>query len=252
MVMDSEEIVMSKKRALMSNDNGKNDSVITKENSEPFTNIIESTPLCSKVMSFHKVKENLQTLTNVEPTRICSNILSNDEINVIKSPNHDLCLTTVQSSQDICSKIDFPGRVQNCQPITTVDKNVNDTVHNNISKRKIQNFCSISDNEDEDPFDYIDVDETEEHIIKKPKREQTESIFLPMLSTTSNKNNQFKSVDSKHNIVNVPNSNYVAVNSNSNIAIDPNIIMNLLATAKDTGQFIDTNKHSNKLVRNII
>ncbi|VVC39420.1 Hypothetical protein CINCED_3A021705 [Cinara cedri] len=279
MVMDSEEIVMSKRQALILNDKGKYDSVIeptplcsnilsnnevkenseqfisviestptcsnilsnneVKKNSEPFTSVIESTPSCSNVLSYNEVKENLQPFISViESIPTCNNILPSHGVN-FKSSNGDSCLTTVQSSQDILDKKDFSGRVQFLQPIT-VDKNVNSTVQHNTTKRKLSSFCLISENEDgdedEDPFDYMDIDETEENTIKKPKREQMESVFPPVLSAMTNKSENSKSVEKNYNL---------SVNPNSNIAVDPNYIMNLLATAKGTGQFIDTSKHSN-------
>lgn len=272
--MDSEEIVMSKKRTCMSNN-----SVKVKENSELFTNVIslsqsynevlsyfegkgnlepltsvKSTPTCSNILSYNEAKENLEPLTSVESTPTCSNKMSYNEVNcksshVTKSPNDDSCLSKVQSSQDFSNK-NLSSQVQFIRPFE-VDKNVDNTLHNSSTKRKLQSFCLTSENEDEDPFNYMDIDETEEHIVKKSKSDITESIVVPMLSAMSDKTEQSKSVELHGNIAVVPNLNYVAVDSNPNIAVDPNFIMNLLATAKGTSPFIDTRTHSNKSVRNM-
>lgn len=268
--MESEEIVMSKKRTCISNDKGKNNSIRVKENSELFTNVIESRPSCSEVLSYYEgkgnlepltsveststssnilshneAKENLEPFTSVESTPTCSNILSYNEVSyksshVTKSPNDDLCSNTVQSSQDLSSK-NFSSQVQLIRPFE-VDKKTNNTVQYNSTKRKLQSFCLTSENEDEDLFNYMDIDETEEHVVKKSKREITGSIVGPMLSAISEKSEQSKSVEPHRNI---------AVDSNPNIAVDPNFIMNLLATAKGTGEFIDMRTHSNKSVRNM-
>lgn len=305
-IMDSEDILMPKKRALLS-DEEKNSNVIkvVEENFEPFKKVIDSTQSssyhiikssnhdnekngCSSfTFSKYDKEKNHSVKTNeeddfesykrvIEPTPSNSNTFKllnyNDEeknsfIKTRVEKNVDLFKRVIEptpSSSNNTFKFseynktdlivnDLLSNTNSC--LTTVsyvhdsnknkDTNLNNTndCHSNlidkavIAKRKLPSVCSMFDNEEEDDlFNYMDIDEIEEHPKKKSRKELAETVFLPILPTTSNnKCKQSKSVEPT-----IKN------------ALDPNFIMNLLAEAKGTGQFIDASKLPDKSVRFII
>lgn len=137
------------------------------------------------------------------------------------------CLATVKNVHTISNK--------NVNNVNNSHSNVvNEDV---ITKRKLQNVCSMLNNEDNDDlFDYMDFDEIEEQPKKKSKKELVESVFLPILSEVSSNNSK-------------PSQ---SMEPTANNPVDPNFIMNLLSTAKGTGQFIDASKLPDKSVRNTV
>lgn len=149
-------------------------------------------------------------------------------------------LTTLSSSQYISNTNKLSAWLQG----TVADNNVNntnnlqsETVENRavLTKRKISNDHPVFNNENEDPFNYMDIDEVEEHLKKKPKKRDIDSIFFPMVDISNNKSELSKTVE-----------------TNPNIAVDPNFIMNLLSKAKGTGQFIDASLLHDKSVKKYI
>lgn len=210
MIIDSEKIEMPKKRALLSSKEITNNKKIRADKDFP-----------------SKLPDNNNILFK-------SSNFKNTEVNNI-SINVDSGLTTLPSSQEMSNKLDLLTRFQP----TIIDKNINNS--NNIhleteiiNKRKMSYVTSMCYDE-EDPFNYMDIDEIEEPK-KKSKKENAESIFPPIsVMPCNNKNEQLK---------------YTEINVNN--IINPNLIMNLLATAKGNGQFIDPCDLSNKSVRNII
>ncbi|XP_008190066.1 nibrin [Acyrthosiphon pisum] len=216
-VSDSEEIILPTKRLLLANSEEKNNSIKTiriEKDLKPFQNIIEPTPSSSN----HDVQ------SPIPKTQTVDNTFTND----------NLCLTTASSTQYISSTSKLSAWLQG----TVADNNVNNT--NNLqsktvenlavpTKRKISNDHQVFNNENEDPFNYMDIDEVEEHPKKKPKKRDMDSLFFPMLDISNNKSEPSKTME-----------------PNPNIAVDPNFIMNLLSEAKGTGQFIDASILSNK------
>lgn len=306
--MESEESLIPKKRALLSEDKEKNCNVIKKveENFEPFKKVIESTPpssyhifkssnhngeeknSCSSfTFSKYDKDKNNSVKANEEDDfepykRVIESTPSNSNtfklLNYNGEENNSCIKTRVEKNVELfkrvieptppssnntfefseCNKTDLIvndllSNTNSC--LTTVsnlnvsnknkDTNLNNTndCHSNvideaiITKRKLPSVCSMFGNKEEDDlFNYMDIDEIEEHPKKKSRKELAESVFLPILPTTSNnKCKQPKSVEPT-----IKN------------AVDPNFIMNLLAEAKGTGQFIDASKLPDKSVRFII
>lgn len=216
-VMSSDdEIEWPQKRALMSCDKRKNNSTekIRVEDLEPLKRINKSV----SSNSMFKLSEPMKSARNC-----------------ISPNNVDSCVTSVPSSQNVSS-----NSYSAC-PQTNITKKIDNSNSNNfhsnidetraITKRTISSVSSMVNNEDDDPFDYMDIDEIEGQPKKKLKK-QTESIFFPLLkSMSTDKDEEPKS--------SVP-------------IVDVNFIMNLLSEAKDTGDFIDTSKPSKKSVRYIV
>jgi len=212
---------MPTKRSLLANSEQKNnnkESIKIKEDLKSFQCVIEPTPFSSN--------HNVQSPT--PKTQTVDNVLT----------NNSLCLTTVPSSQYISNTNKLSAWLQS----TVADNNVHNT--NNLksttaeiqtvpTKRKIYNDNPVFNNENDDPFNYMDIDEVEEHPKKKPKKRDMDSLFFPMVNASSS----IKSEPSK------------TVETNANVAVDPNFIMNLLSEAKGTGQFIDASMLHSKLVR---
>jgi len=213
-------MILPTKRPLLENSEEKNNAIKTvrmEEDLKLFQNIIEPTPSSSN----HDVQ------SPIPKTQTVDNTFTND----------NLCLTTASSSQYISSSSKLSAWLQG----TIAENNVNNT--NNLqsktvenlavlTKRKISNDHPVFNNENEDPFNYMDIDEVEEHPKKKPKKRDMDSIFFPMVNISNNKSEPSKSVE-----------------TNTNIAVDPNFVMNLLSEAKGTGEFIDASIVSNKSVR---
>lgn len=258
-VFDSEEIIQPiNKRFLLANGEGENNSkeTIRIENECE----IEPTPSCSNhnvqspipktqtvdtndnlslttVSSSHCISNTNKSSLMFEPTPSSGNqnMQSPTPKNQTVTTNDNLGLTTVSNSQHISNRNKLSAWLQS----TVADNNVNNT--NNLqsktaenlavpSKRKIANDNPVFNNENEDPFNYMDIDEVEEHPKKKPRNGDMNSIFFPMTDTSSSN----KSEPSK------------TVETNANVAVDPNFIMNLLSEAKGTGQFIDASIPHNK------
>jgi len=224
-VMDSEEIVTSKKRVLfLSNNEDENHSgkkIKVKEDLKPYKRKIESIPCNSSNPAFQSLE--------------CKKTFVNSTL-----PDADSCLTFEPSSQDVSKENVYSS----CGQTTIEEKNVNtdDNFQSKINynaattKRKLLNICSIVNNDDTDPFDYKDIDEIEEHPKKKSKKDLRESVFLPMLTTTTSDENKQST----------------PVEATASCAKDQNFIMNLLAEAKGIGQFIDASKLPDKSVRNVM
>lgn len=208
----------------MANSEEKNNTVktiIIEENLKPFQNIIEPTPSSSN----HNVQ------SPIPKTQTVDNTLT----------NNNLCLTTLSSSQYISNTNKLSAWLQG----TVANNNVNNT--NNLqsnkaveniavlTKRKLSNDHPVFNNENEDPFNYMDIDEVEEHPKKKPKKRDVDSIFFPMVGISNNKIELSKTIE-----------------TNPNIAVDPKFIMNLLSEAKGTGQFIDASLPHDKSVKKYI
>lgn len=199
MIMESEEIVMPKKRALSK----------------------------SKEITNKKIRTDEDLLPNLPSI---NNICKNTKINNIFM-NVDSCITTVPSSQETSNKFNLSTSFQ---PIIN-NTNINNTNNINletgtINKRKMPDIDSMF-NDEEDPFNYMDIDEIEEP--KKKSKKEVE-LNLPVTVKSHNMNEQTKSPE-----------------ININNIIDPNLIMNLLATAKGNGQFIDPCNSFNKSVSDI-
>lgn len=226
-VMDTEEIVISKKRhVLLPENEEENDSekLKTKEDLKLSKKTIKSTSFSTSISSTYKPLEYETT------------------INSDTLQNADLCLTTIPSSSNISNKNVYSPCVQ---ATTTIEEKNMEILNNNLSKevvnnnatvtkRKLSSICSIVNNDNANPFDYMDIDEIEEYAVKKPKKDFRESIFFPMLATSSN--NENKQTNS--------------LEPTSSCEKDKNAI-NLLAKAKGNGQFIDASKPFDKSVRNI-
>lgn len=211
---------MPTKRSLLANSEQKNnsmESIRVEEDLKSFQCVNEPTPSSSN--------HNVQSPT--PKTQTINNGYTNG----------NLCLTTVLSSQNISNANKLSAWLQ----CTVTD----DNVHNNnlqsttaeiqtvSTKRKISNDNPVFNNENEDPFNYMDIDEVEDHPKKKPKKRDMDSLFFPTVNSSSSN----KSEPSKKEETNV------------NVAVDPNFIMNLLSEAKGTGQFIDASMLHNKSVR---
>lgn len=214
-----------------------------KLHSEPKKTVIDDIPL-ERVIESTSYSDN-RTFNSQQVTQVIEPTPSSS--NYIFKPSE--CYKTVVNDVPVYSRVGF-NSVPNSQHITKkndlsdwrqASKSVNkDTkiVDNEktVNKRKDPDFLSMFNNEDDNPFGYMDVDEIEEQPKKKPKVMNNDLEFLKMLATSNNINKQPKSVEPK--VV--------------NIAVDPYFIMNLLADAKGTGQFIDASKLSDKSVRNIL
>jgi len=212
---------MPTKRSFLANNEQKNNSIGSiriEEDLKSFQCVIEPTPSSSN----HNVQ------SPIPKSQTVNNDLTNDK----------LCLTTVLRSQNISNANKLSAWLQS----TVADDNVHNT--NNLqsitaeiqavpTKRKISNDNPIFNNENEDPFNYMDIDEVEDHPKKKSKIRDMDSLFFPIVNaSSSNKSEPSKKVE-----------------TNANVAIDPNFIMNLLSEAKGTGQFIDASMLHNKSVR---
>lgn len=219
MVNDSEDIIIPTKRPLLAYNEEKiiNIKTITVEE-DLFQQVIEPTPSSSN--------HNQQCPASKTPT--VDNVYTND-----------LCLTTIPSSHY------SSNTNENWLQSTIAENSINNAndllskaTENQVvpTKRKISNDFPVFNNESEDPFNYMDIDEIEEHPKKKPKKKYVNSIFLTEVDTSSNnKNKPIKTVE-----------------TNVDIAIDPNFVMNLLSEAKGTGQFIDASILPDKSVRTYI
>lgn len=203
--------------------------------------------------SVHSNEENIQSFMDVD----VENMEPSKSIVGLNKPTvFDSCVTQVPSSQDISKENDLSNLLQN----SIADKNKyntkvrnsvenlcsdtfengtnnlhSDSVENTVlsNKRKISNVCSISNNEDNDLFDYMDVDEFEELPTKKPKIQYTESIIQPIPTTSFNIENEQPTYEKSKPIQ----------------TVDPLNIMTLLADVRDTGQFIDSDKLPDKSVK---
>lgn len=217
-VMNSDdEIEWPHKRALMSygkRKNNNNEKIRDKEDLEPLKKINKS------VSSDSMFKLSVP----IEPGRNCISP------NIVGS-----CVISVPSSQNVSSNI-----YSACPQTNMTKKNDNFSSNNlhskidenrAITKRTISSVSSMVNSEDDDPFDYMDIDEIEGQPKKKLKK-HTESIFFPLLkSMSTDKDEEPKS---------------------SMPIVDVNFIMSLLSEAKDTRDFIDTSIPSTKSVRHIV
>jgi len=216
-IIDSNEFELPQKRALLSNyqrESNNSEKINVEEDLEPFHRVNEPPTFSSRDRTFKPSKL-------LEPV-VLSNIV-------------DSCVTAVPDSQNVSNKNNHPAWLQ----ANIINKNDNCNANNfhlktvengNITKRKISNVSSTISNNDEDPFDYMDIDEIEGHPKKKLKKEH--SIFSPVVTTSTNK--------SKHQKTAKPSANE---------ALDPNFITNLLSEAKGTGEIIDASKPSGDWVR---
>lgn len=221
-IMDSEEIMMPKKRVFYSNDIENTDIALKtrpEDNLEPITYKSQPTPSSSN----HKNSHYNNTVVNNESIKL------------------DSCGTTVQNSPNSSNNNDYSSLLQTSianENMSNTNSLHSETINNRAStKRKISSVVSMSNNEDDDddPFNYKDLDEIEEQTTKKPKTKPTASLFYSMLQkSSSTKSEPSKSVEPK-----------------VNNAVDPNFIMDLLSSAKGTGKCIDTS-NLDKSVRNII
>lgn len=220
-IKDSNQFVLPPKRALLSN------NLRDSNNSEKI-----------------KVDKNLEQSNKIEFNVSLSDctVKSSVSLEPVILPNIvDSCVTTMANSLNITNQNSHPAWLQT--NITNSNDNYNTqnflskSVENKvITKKKISNVSSFINNgdDDDDPFDYMDIDEIEEHPKKKPKKEHC--MFFPVTTSASTNKNQ----------------NQDTAEPKANKAVDPNFIMNLLSTAKGTGEFIDTSKPSNNLVSNLI
>ncbi|XP_060841916.1 uncharacterized protein LOC132922421 [Rhopalosiphum padi] len=215
-VNDSEEIILPTKRPLSAFNEEKINSMKTirvEEDLQLFQRVIEPTPSCSN----HNVQHPASKTSNLTPT-VDDKVYTND----------NLCLTTEPSSIYSSNTKELSTWLQGTVTENSIDNTNNllpKATENRIvpTKRKISNDFPMFNDEYEDPFNYMDIDEIEEHPKKKLKKRDIDSIFLPFVDTSSkNKNEPSKTVE-----------------TDINVAIDPNFIMNLLSEAKGTGQFID-------------
>lgn len=302
--MDSEEIIIPKKRTLLS-DKEKNSYVIKRveDNFEPFKKVIESIPSTSNhifkssnyndeeknsysTFQFSKYdKKNHNEKKNEEDDfklskKVIKSTPSNS--NTFKSLNYNeeknnSMKTEVEKNLELFVIEPTPSSSNNTFKVSEYKKagsivndlssNTNSSLsivpnlfhnvsnknkhtnldntnhfHSNfidetaITKRKLPSVCSMFGNEENDLFNYKDVDEIEEYPKKKSRKELVELVFPTILSTTSNN----KCKQSKFMEPTIKNT------------VDPNFIMNLLAEAKGTGQFIDASKLPDKSVRNMM
>lgn len=145
-------------------------------------------------------------------------------------------ISSVQSSQN-----DYSAWLQSNvtkNSVNNASSFISKTVENEaVAKRKISNINAMVIDEDEDPFDYLDVDEIEEQPKKKPKLVNMESLLFPTMATSNDKTKQQERVAQDE--------------LKANKTVDPNFVMNLLSEANGTGEFIDASKPLNKSVRNI-
>jgi len=228
-VNDSEEIILPTKRPLSAFNEEKINSMKTirvEEDLQLFQRVIEPTPSCSN----HNVQHPASKTSNLTPT-VDDKVYTND----------NLCLTTEPSSIYSSNTKELSTWLQGTVTENSIDNTNNllpKATENRIvpTKRKISNDFPMFNDEYEDPFNYMDIDEIEEHPKKKLKKRDIDSIFLPFVDTSSkNKNEPSKTVE-----------------TDINVAIDPNFIMNLLSEAKGTGQFIDASILPDKSVRKYI
>jgi len=221
-VNDSEDIIIPIKRPLLTYNEEKinNTKTITVEE-DLFQQVIEPSP--------SRNNHNVQCPLSKTPT-------------VDTLHTNDLCLTTIPSShyssntnENWLQGIIAENSINNANDLLS-EATENQAVP---TKRKISNDFSVFNNESEDPFNYMDIDEIEEYEEypkKKPKKKDMNSLFLTKVDTSSNtKNKPSKSVE-----------------TNVDVAIDPNFVMNLLSEAKGTGQFIDASILPYKSVRTYI
>lgn len=217
--MDSEDM-MPNKRVLFSND-------IDNSNNTLKTGAEENSQLTSYESLIPSSNHELPNYNNREV--------------IDESIKSDSCVTTVQTSQNSSNNNDYSSLLQ----VSIANENVSyinsvhsETISNRSSiKRKISSVGPIlnNDNEDDDPFNYKDIDEIEDHTSKKPKTKPPVSSFYSMLEESSNNKNETpKSIEPK-----------------VNNTVDPNFIMDLLSSAKGTGKCIDTSNLDDKSVRSI-
>lgn len=187
---------------------------------------------------------------------------SKNLIGVKKTAVIDSCAIQVLSSQDISKENDLPNSLK----ISVADKNkfnmkiqnnsetiFSDSVENNTNnllldpvekivisnKRKISNICSLTNNEDGDLFDYMDIEEVKLPS-KKPKNEDTKSVIQSIPATKQYTDSIIQPIPSTSS--GITNEQFTFKKSKSIQALDPFKIMNLLADVKGTGQFIDASK----------
>lgn len=190
--------------------NNNNEKIRAEEDLEPLKRINKS----ASSNSMFKLSES------IEPAKNCISP------NIVGS-----CVTSVTSSQNVSSNSysAFPQTNMTKKNDNSSSNSFHSKINENraITKRTISSVSSIVNNEDDDPFDYMDIDEIE----GQPKtkiRKHTESLFFPLLKSISTDKDE------------EPKSSAPIVD-----------IMSLLSEAKDTGDFIDTSKPSKKLVRYI-
>lgn len=205
LVNDSEDIIIPTKRPLLEYNEDKINNAKTITVEDLFQQVIEPTPSSSN--------HNVQCPASKTPT--VDNVYTND-----------LCLTTIPSSH-------YSSNTNENWLQGTIAKNSINNANDLLSKatenqavptkRKISNDFPVFNYDSEDPFNYMDIDEIEEQPKKKPKKKDMDSIFLTEIKASSNnKNKPSKTVE-----------------TNVDVPIDPNFVMNLLSEAKGTGQFID-------------
>lgn len=221
--MNCEEIETPKKRACLLST--KDDSVNEKQ----------------KGLSKMEVKDTSKRDVNVSQCNNINKSFGSEQTEFNETlANRPSCSTDVTNSKNTSCAKGLSSWLQ----ITDTNKNKNNSnssstinAQNSVSTtRKRPIVSSIFNDEDDDPFNYKDLDEIEGYAQKKPKKANVESLFCPMVTTPSSNNFEHSK----------------SVEQNSNQAVDPNFIMNLLAEPKNTGQFIDTNDDSlYKSVRNI-
>lgn len=217
-VNDSEDIIPTKRPLLAYNEEKINNIKTITVEEDLFQQVIEPTPSSSD--------HNVQSPASKTPT--VDNVYTND-----------LCLTTIPSSHYSSNTNEnwLQGTIAE-NSISNANDLFSNTTENQAvpTKRKISNDFPVFNNESEDPFNYMDIDEIEEHPKKKPKKKDMNSIFLTEVDTSSNNKNKSSNT----------------VETNVDVAIDPNFVMNLLSEPKGTGQFIDASILSDKSVRTYI
>ncbi|XP_025201439.1 nibrin [Melanaphis sacchari] len=221
-VMDSEEIIIPTKRPLLADNEEKMNNIKTlrvEEDLHLSQRVIEPTPSSS----------NHDMQCPASKTSTVDNVFT----------NNNSCLTAVPSSLYISNSNQLSTWLKGTVAENSLNNannllsktTENEAVSTVPTKRKISNNFSIFNNENENPFDYLDIDEIEEHPKKKPKKRVSDSLFLSVVdSSSNNKDEPSKTV--KNNV--------------NDEAVDPNFIMNLLSEAKGTGQFIDASILSEK------
>ncbi|XP_027847405.2 nibrin [Aphis gossypii] len=211
-VNDSEDIIPTKRPLLAYNEEKINNIKTITVEEDLFQQVIEPTPSSSD--------HNVQSPASKTPT--VDNVYTND-----------LCLTTIPSSHYSSNTNEnwLQGTIAE-NSISNANDLFSNTTENQAvpTKRKISNDFPVFNNESEDPFNYMDIDEIEEHPKKKPKKKDMNSIFLTEVDTSSNNKNKSSNT----------------VETNVDVAIDPNFVMNLLSEPKGTGQFIDASILSDK------
>lgn len=172
----------------------------------------------------------------------------------------DSCITQVPSSQDISKENDLPNslkvsdknkfnmKIQNNakNPHSDyVENNMNnlhsDPIENIVTsnKRKISNFDFITNNDDNNLFDYMDIEEVKLPS-KKLKTEDTKSIIQPIPAVKQYTDSIIQPIPSTSSSIRT--EQFTFEKSKPIQAINSSNIMNLLADVKGTGQFIDANK----------